>query len=115
MARHMRCIVDAMHELASLGPVKNATVQIRIHRCTPLFKLFIVNNEETFFGFYPVREHTVTLDGEPHSMYDLMGKDIVLFHHVAMGSDSSAWSQYVEQAREWFDTMWNTISREFTL
>lgn len=110
-ARHMQCILDSVHELVSLGLVKDATAQMRVHRCTPLFKLYIINDEEVFFGFYPVREHTVTLSGEPHSMYDLMGKDIILFHHAAADSDA----QYVEQAREWFDTVWNTISREFTL
>lgn len=93
--------------------MKNATVQIRVHHCTPLFKLYIINNEDAFFGFYPVREHTVTLGGEPHSMHDLMGKDAILFHHAATNIDLAAGSQYVEQAREWFDAMWNTISREF--
>ncbi|MGH8896355.1 MAG: hypothetical protein ACRDZ4_04860 [Egibacteraceae bacterium] len=87
----------------------DASAQIRVHHCAPLFKLYILNNEEAFFGFYPVREHTVTLGGEPHSMYDLMGKDAILFHHAATDSDM----EYVEQARAWFDAMWNTIGREF--
>lgn len=115
MSRHMQCIIDSVEELASLGMVKDASVQIRVHRCTPLFKLYIINNEEAFFGFYPVREHTVALSGELRSMYDLMGKEIVLFHHAATDNDTSTGSQYVEQARAWFDTMWSTISREFTL
>lgn len=115
MARHMQCIIDSVHELASLDFVKNATAQIRIHHCTPLFKLYIINNEEVFFGFYPVREHTVTLNDEPHPMYDLMGKDTVLFHHTATDDDLSIGSQYIKQAREWFDAMWSTVSRELTL
>ena len=36
-----------------------------------------------FFGFYPVREHKLTIKGEPHAVYDLMGKDATLFHHAA--------------------------------
>jgi len=35
MTRHMRCIVDSVHELAILGVVKNASAQIRVHHCTP--------------------------------------------------------------------------------
>lgn len=111
MTRHMQCIIDSVQELASLGLVSDASAQIRVHHCAPLFKLYILNNEEAFFGFYPVREHTVTLGGEPHSMYDVMGKDAILFHHAA--TDSGV--EYVEQARAWFDTMWNTIGREFTV
>ena len=82
--------------------------------CTPLFKLYIINSEEAFFGFYPVREHTVILNGEPHSMYDLMGKDAILFRHSITEDDMATGSQYVKQAHKWFDTMWNTVSREFT-
>jgi hypothetical protein len=29
---------------------------------------------DVFFGFYPVRQHTVTIAGDKHSVYDLMGK-----------------------------------------
>jgi HAD superfamily hydrolase (TIGR01509 family) len=68
----MRSIIDSVQELAVFGLVKEASAQIRVHHCAPLFKLYILNGEETFFGFYPVREHTVTLGGEPHSIYDLM-------------------------------------------
>jgi hypothetical protein len=35
---------------------------------------------EAFFGYYPVQEHAIKLDGEPTGIWDLMGKDTILFH-----------------------------------
>ena len=110
--RHTQAISDSVHELADLGLVQQASVQIRVHNLTPLFKLYILNNDEAFFGFYPVREHKVTLNGEARPMYDLMGKDAVLFHHTISDDDTSIGSQYVEQARAWFDSIWSTVSHE---
>ena len=110
--RHTQAISDSVHELADLGLVQQASVEIRVHHLAPLFKLYILNNEEAFFGFYPVREHKVTLKGEARPMYDLMGKDAVLFHHTISDDNASIGSQYVEQARAWFDSIWNTVSHE---
>jgi len=113
MRRHTLAIVDSVEELGTLGLVKDVSAQIRVHRAAPLFKLYMVNNDEAFFGFYPVREHVISLGGAPRAIYDLMGKDAILFHHSVTDDDTSTGSQYVEQAREWFDSMWNTVSTEF--
>ena len=112
--RHTQAISDSVHELADLGLVQQASVEIRVHHLAPLFKLYVLNNEEAFFGFYPVREHKVTLNGEARPMYDLLGKDAVLFHHTLSDDDASIGSQYVEQARAWFDSIWTTISHQPT-
>ena len=112
--RHTQAISDSVHELADLGLVQQASVEIRVHRLAPLFKLYILNNEEAFFGFYPVREHKVTLKSEARPMYDLLGKDAVLFHHTISDDDTAIGSQYVEQARAWFDSIWTTISHQPT-
>jgi DNA-binding transcriptional regulator YhcF (GntR family) len=106
-------ILDQVRELAELGLVRSATAEVRVHSAAPLFKLYFLNNEEAFFGFYPVREHVISLGGEPRAIYDLMGKDAILFHHSISDDDTSTGSQYVDQARTWFDSMWNTVSTEF--
>jgi DNA-binding transcriptional regulator YhcF (GntR family) len=111
--RHTEAVTASVLELADLGLVEKGSVEIRAHNCTPLFKLFILNGEEAFFGFYPVREHAVTVKGEPRSFYDLMGKDAVLFHHEATQDDTATGTQYVQQARAWFDSMWNIIGHPF--
>ena len=45
-------------------------------------------------------------------MYDLMGKDAMVFHH-SVHSDHPAGAPYVEQARSWFTAMWDNLSYEF--
>lgn len=113
MRRHTLAIVDNVTELGALGLVKDATAEVRVHPTAPLFKLYLINSEEAFFGFYPVREHVLSLGGEPQAIYDLMGKDAILFQHSTTDDDTSTGSQYVDQARTWFDSMWNTISTEY--
>ncbi|GAB2829025.1 GntR family transcriptional regulator [Lentzea nigeriaca] len=113
MRRHTLAIVDNVQELGDLGLVKDVAVEIKVHRAAPLFKLYLLNNEEAFFGFYPVREHVIRFDDEPKPIYDLVGKEAILFHHSVTDDDTSTGSQYVEQARMWFDSMWNTVSTEY--
>ena len=110
--RHAHAILDTVQELASLGLVEHADVHIRAHPCPPMFKLYILNGEEVFFGFYPITKHQVPLPGGPRDIYDLMGKDAVVFHHSAH-SAHPADAPYVEQARSWFGAMWDNISYEF--
>jgi len=107
-------LVDSVQELAALGLVEEASATVRTHGTVPLFKLYLLNGENAFFGFYPVREHVVTIKGEKHPIYDLMGKDTILFHHATSDDDTSTGSQYVEQARTWFESMWNTVARDLT-
>jgi len=79
----------------------------------PLFKLYLLNNADAFFGYYPVQEHTVKLDHEPTPMWDLMGKDAILFHHAADAADPDTMaSLYVQQSAMWFDSIWTTVARE---
>jgi hypothetical protein len=110
--RHANAILDSVHELTHLGLVEKGTAEIRAHQCAPLFKLYILNGEEAFFGFYPIVKNTVPLAGEPHDIYDPMGKDTVVFHHSA-NSGQPADMSYIEQAQSWFDSVWRTISYEF--
>ncbi|MEV5705734.1 hypothetical protein [Actinoallomurus sp. NPDC052274] len=113
MLRHGQAILDSVEELADLGILDSAKAEVRVHDCPPLFKLYIVNNEEVFFGFYPIRQHVVQIKGTPHPMFDLMGKEASLFRHT-VHDGSAVGAQYVTQARQWFNTVWETISREFT-
>lgn len=107
-------ILDQVQELSELGLVRSATVDIRVHSAAPLFKVYFLNNEEVFFGFYPVVERNVVIKGEPIAIYDLMGKDVPLFHYTVNDDEPSAGAQFVEAARAWFDSIWNTIAREYS-
>jgi DNA-binding transcriptional regulator YhcF (GntR family) len=110
--RHTEAIADAVAELADLGLVKNARTQVRVLPTAPLFKLYILNGDETFFGFYPVVQHTVTIKGEQVPIYDPMGKDAVLFHRTADEGDASDGELYVGQALMWFNSIWETVAKE---
>lgn len=112
MARHTEAIVDAVNELGDLGLVEDARAEVRVYPAVPLFKLYLINDSEVFFGYYPVQEHTVKLDGIPTPIWDLMGKDTVLFHHSADADDDTMASQYVKQSRMWFDSLWTSVARE---
>jgi hypothetical protein len=112
--RAVESIVDEVTELGDLALVGTATVEVRAHATAPLFKLYLLNDTEAFFGFYPVLEHMVLVDGSSVPIYDPMGKDATLFHFSSSDDDAtSSGPQYVAQAKTWFDSIWNTVARPY--
>jgi len=110
--RHAYAILEAVQELARLGCIKEASTEIRAYQVPPLFKLYLLNGEEAFFGLYPLVEHNIPFPDGSHPMYDLMGKDAVVFRHSKTTGDTAD-AQFVDQAQAWFDSMWDHISYEF--
>ncbi|MGL5824133.1 MAG: GntR family transcriptional regulator [Nocardioides sp.] len=110
-ARHTGAITEAVAELGDLGLVEHASVESRFYGSAPLFKCYLVNDTDAFFGYYPVVRHVVQLDGKRRATYDPMGKDAVLFQHTDDGDPDSAESQFVQQTRAWFNSIWDTIAR----
>ncbi|MER7278842.1 winged helix-turn-helix domain-containing protein [Dactylosporangium sp. NPDC000244] len=111
--RSLDAIVDQVHELADLGLIESATVTVRQHSASPLFKLYIINNSEVFFGFYPAIERTVSYKGEPLAIYDLLGKDVPLFNYAVSEEDTSHGTQFVGASKQWFDSVWDSVAREY--
>ncbi len=112
--RSIQGLVDAVEELAALGLIDSATAQVRTYHAAPLFKLFILNGSEAFFGFYPVVQHSVAISGRPVEIFDPMGKDAVLFHYATADDETSTNSQFVEQSKKWFDSVWDSVAKDFT-
>ncbi|MDI1464304.1 GntR family transcriptional regulator [Catellatospora sp. KI3] len=112
--RAVDAIADQVAELGDLGLVRSATVEVRMHRAAPLFKLYVLNSDEVFFGYYPVAERTVSIKGEPTPIFDLLGKDVPLFHYAVTDDDASHGTQFVESSKAWFDSVWNTIAYGYT-
>ncbi|WP_328530091.1 GntR family transcriptional regulator [Nocardioides sp. NBC_00368] len=108
--RHAGAIHEAVQELADLGLVPEVTIESRVHGTAPLFKCFIINSTDVFFGYYPVVAHPVRIDGEMVDILDPMGKDAIMFQHTDDGDPEAADSQYVSQTRTWFESIWNTIA-----
>ena len=69
-------------------------MQIRAHQLPPLFKMYILNGDEVFFGLYPLVKHTM------------------VFRRTE-ASGEAADAQFIEQAQAWFDAIWDNISYEF--
>jgi DNA-binding transcriptional regulator YhcF (GntR family) len=112
--RHTEAITESVNELAELGLVRNATTDVRAHGTAVLFKMYILNRDEVFFGFYPVVQHTVSIGKQAVPIFDVLGKDVPLFHYTTSDEDDDTGSQYVAQARGWFDSVWTTIAHEYT-
>lgn len=111
--RSNQAILAAVNELTDLGLVKAASAEVRVYRTAPLFKLYILNRNEAFFGFYPVVEHAVSVAGTSTEIFDAMGKDAALFHYESNDDSTSLGCQYVMQAQMWFDSVWETIAQDF--
>ncbi|MBB0244078.1 GntR family transcriptional regulator [Streptomyces alkaliphilus] len=103
-------IKHGVEMLAELGLVQSAKVEIRFFRASALFKLYLLNGTEAFFGYYPLRQRKMVVDGEERDFFDITGKDTTLFHHSAGPDDSSLGSQYVQQSQRWFDSTWGSIA-----
>lgn len=108
--RYAGAIHEAVTELADLGLIPEASIELRTHGTAPLFKTFIINGVDVFFGFYPVLPHDVRIDGEMVSILDPMGKDASMFQHTDNGDPDSTDSQFVAQTRTWFESIWDTIA-----
>jgi hypothetical protein len=114
--RSLSAIVDAVTELQDMGAVAEAVAEVRVHGLAPQFKLYLINGQEAFFGFYPVTEHMVRSKGTVHAMYDVMGKDSVLFHHSDdshHGGEVSPAAAYVAQSRAWFESVWASLATDY--
>ncbi|MGL5857876.1 MAG: GntR family transcriptional regulator [Angustibacter sp.] len=111
--RHALGITESVAELQDLGLVTKATAEVRVHSSAPLFKVYLLNDRELFFGYYPVIEHTVTIGGKRVPIYDPMGKDAVLFHHTTDADPDSSGSLHVSETTKWFTSVWDTIARPF--
>jgi hypothetical protein len=110
--RHAYAILETVQELARLGRIREASTEIRAYQVPPLFKLYLLNGDEAFFGLYPLVEHKIPFPDGSHAMYDLMGKDAVVFRHSKTAGEVAD-AQFVEQAQGWFDSMWDHLSYEF--
>jgi hypothetical protein len=111
--RNTVAIIDQIAELADLGLVQSAIAEARVHSSAPLVKAYLINGHDLFFGFYPVIEHAVTINKKSVQIFDPMGKDAVLFHHVADADPDSTGSLYVAETAKWFDSVWDTIARPY--
>lgn len=109
-ARYAGAIHDEIDELSDLGLVAESSIETRLYGSAPIFKCYIINGVDVFFGFYPVVAHDVRIQGKPTPIFDPMGKDAVLFQYTDEGDPESTAAQFVQQTRAWFESVWSTIA-----
>ena len=114
LRRHVGAIVDLVTELGTIGLVKDADVEVRVAKLTPLFKLYILNGQDAFFSFYQVKEHVVTVKKKPVPLLDAFGKDSILFHFAASPQEEDNSSRFIGEAMLWFDSLWNNLAEDFS-
>ncbi|WP_026425049.1 GntR family transcriptional regulator [Actinokineospora inagensis] len=112
--RSTQTITDSIEELAALKLIESGSAEVRVFRTSPLFKLYIINRSEAFFGFYPVVRHSVAIAGEAVEIFDPMGKDATLFHWAVSDDPEAVSNQYIAQAQAWFDSVWESVAKGYT-
>ncbi|WP_394277408.1 GntR family transcriptional regulator [Luteococcus sp.] len=110
-SRSVNAVVDMVDELAALKLLKVAMVESRFIASAPQAKTFIINSQDVFQGYYPVKLREVRLADGPTEIYDPMGKDATLFHFAKDSDPESLGSLYVQSTTAWFDSLWTTIAR----
>ncbi|WP_206307357.1 GntR family transcriptional regulator [Streptomyces sp. ICN441] len=112
MLRSTQAITAAVTELESLGLAEEARVNVRVHGITPSFKLYILNQRDAFFGFYPIAQNTVPVGRKPTKILDVLGLDAVLFSY-SHSDDRGHGAEWLEQGKLWFDSIWNNLGEDF--
>ncbi|MFC1226935.1 GntR family transcriptional regulator [Streptomyces sp. Sce081] len=112
MLRSTQAITAAVTELEALGLISEARVSVRVHAVTPSFKLYILNQRDAFFGFYPVAQNTVPVAGKPTKILDVLGLDAVLFSYNQKDERGHG-AEWVQQGQLWFDSLWSNLGEDF--
>lgn len=109
--RALDTITHRMDDLQNVGLIKSSSIEIRMHGIPPVHKVFILNETEVFFGFYPIEESTVSLDnGDRIKIFDPSGTATDLLYFSKTGEESTQGAMVVENLRKWFNSTWDTIA-----
>ncbi|MEC4015684.1 winged helix-turn-helix domain-containing protein [Streptomyces sp. H27-D2] len=89
-------------------------ITLRAVSLNPTVELYLLNNSEALFAFYPVKKHAEEFEQDSVEMYDTLGMQSVLF---ALSQDSpELWhATFVEQALLYFNSHWENITSELKL
>ena len=82
---------------------------IRVIPTPPISKLYLINGDEAFHGWYAITKHKVRFEGQTLAVTDLMGRDTDLLHFTRDPLDQTS-TQFVAEAQTFFDNQWNLIS-----
>lgn len=119
LEKSVTTLSTAMNDLAASGIVKSTRVEVRLHGLGPSVKVYLLNGERAFFGFYPVT--TAEYDLGPRrpavNLHHPSGWDATLFT-AADGQSTTTGPTgngppFTVQAQRWFDSLWTTIAHDY--
>jgi DNA-binding transcriptional regulator YhcF (GntR family) len=109
-------LCDQVEGLREQGVIEEAQVEIRGVPVTPVHKLYLLNGTESLLGYYQVLEHSVEWRKEELEIYDALGHQTQLFRSCRGPEARDAQEEaFVEESQLWFQSLWSTIARPFTL
>lgn len=107
---------DQILALQELELVPHVSVDIRTVPVTPMHKLYVLNGTESLIGYYQLVEHSVEIDDEELDIYDAFGFRTKLFRSTrGPDSDDEQGAVFVEESQLWFESLWSTLARPFTV
>lgn len=99
----------AVAELVDLGMLEAASVEVRQQPIPPLQKMYVINKNQVFWGYYPIMERTITIGRKKIPALDPVGKDAALFEKSAGTNVQDDGNQFVDSTIDWFDNLWHTL------
>lgn len=116
--RAVSSLTHAVTNLTDTRILTSADVEVRVHGLGPSFKLYLLNGERAFFGFYPVTTAEYDLPHQPGvALHHPSGWDATLFtatdgQSTTTGPATSG-PPFTTQAQHWFNSIWNTIAHKY--
>ncbi len=103
------------HNLYALRATHGIDVRVTFRALpfTPPVKLYLLNGAEALMAYYMIARREEQADDATLDMYDVMGRESLLFHfEKATGQRDAA---FVKESQKWFDALWETITTDLTL
>lgn len=107
--RAVSTIRQTAKDIVAGGLVQEATVHVRVHRLGPIIKIYTINRERSLIGFYPTTEHAMSIDGRDIPLHHPSGWEATTFDLNGQAQQPS----FAAQAHAWFESLWNTIGRDY--
>lgn len=103
------------HNLQTLRATHHIDVHVSFRALpfTPPVKLYLLNDDEALFAYYALTRREEEFDEGNLELYAANGTQSLLFpFRRGAGQRDTA---FVEQSRQWFESLWDTISTDLSL
>ncbi|XUL90372.1 winged helix-turn-helix domain-containing protein [Streptomyces galilaeus] len=109
-----RCLSSLEHTLQNLrayGPVQEVDFEVRRVPVTPMFKLFLLNETESFQAMYKLARRRIPLGGtEDVDAIDILSVGATGTYFDKGDGVDDAQAAWVENQQDWFDSLWDHLA-----